>query len=274
MAATTWSNGDVDRHLQLVRQSERPALGAMARAYDWDQYPEPVLGWVMAQQSVDMQSALATFFNGAPERFNYLHKRDVPEKFRGACRVLDNICLRINSGFYLMGEAEPAAEVTRLDDMLAARLRNWLKAQREDRREGSLGRWVLDEAMMAAVLDPEALVPLGRRPLTPRAVVAPSSAQQSAQQSARRERARPATRGQARLPELLPPARCAVPHAAAQGAPVTEHVTKDVRGDVTENVTGAKAARLGSVLAGVARVLHPLACKIHGLRQKIRGGRG
>lgn len=263
MAATTWSDGDVDRHLQLVRQSERPALGAMARAYDWDQYPEPVLGWVMAQQSVDMQSALATFFNGSPERFNYLHKRDVPEEFCGACRVLDNICLRINSGFYLMGEAEPALEAKRLDDVLAARLRNWLKAQREDRREGSLGRWVLDEAMMAAVLDPEAPAPLGKRPLTHRAVGARASAQRGLPQVTRRERARPATPGQARLPELLPPARAAVPTAADQGETLT----------TGKAVAGDKAARFGALLAGVARGLHPLACKIHGLRQKLRSGR-
>lgn len=249
MTATTWSNGDVDRHLQLVRQSERPALGAMARAYDWDQYPEPVLGWVMAQQSVDLQSALATFFNGAPERFNYLHKRDVPEAFQGACRVLDNICLRINSGFYLMGEAEPAAEVARLDDMLAARLRNWLKAQREDRREGSLGRWVLDEAMMAAVLDPEALVPLGRRPLRPEAVQRAPVARRC--------------RGQECLPELAPveaaPARSRLDERSETGA-----------GGVAED--GAR--RKGGNGSRIVALLHPLACKIHGLRQKVRGGRG
>ncbi|MFU1477174.1 hypothetical protein ACM25N_05500 [Roseovarius sp. C7] len=241
MAATNWSNGDVDRHLQLVRASERPALGAVARDYDWDQYPEPVLGWVMAQQTVDLHSALATFFNGAPERFNYLHKRDVPEEFHGTCRVLDNICLRINSGFYLM--VEPGEGIAPLDEALATRLRNWLLAQREDRGEGSLGRWVLDEAMMAPVLDPEALTSPRRRPVTRSEPISVAVSRRLS--------------GQARLPELAPPAE----------TPPEEARTEDRKAE-------AGGSGIARVLAQGVWMLHPLACKLHGLRRKLSKTRG
>ncbi|QYX55860.1 hypothetical protein K1T73_12350 [Roseovarius sp. SCSIO 43702] len=141
MADYDWSQGCARTHLARVRGLDGDALAKVARDYDWGRYPETVLGWVMAQKSIDLDTALATFFAGAPERFNYLHKRDVPPEFTGACRVLDNICLRINCGFYLAREDRlPGA---------GARLAKWLAVQKIDRREGSSGRWVLDEAIVA-----------------------------------------------------------------------------------------------------------------------------
>ena len=104
------------------------------------------------------------FLNGEPERFNYIPKRDVPDRFRGAARVLDNICLRVNSGFYLGGGD---GEI-----LHNKRLRNWLTYQGEDRNEGHRGRWILDERILDT-LRADALK------LAPDAASAPSRSQSS-----------------------------------------------------------------------------------------------
>ena len=113
-------------------------------AYDWAHYPEPVLGWAMAQRGVELATALRVFFNGGPERFNYIPKREVSEAYRGATRVLDNICLRINSGFYLVYPGrEPAC---------GKELHRWLTYQQADRDEDRRGRWILDEEILEPML--------------------------------------------------------------------------------------------------------------------------
>ncbi len=134
-------------HLDLVHGLPPHALCDFARRYDWRLYPEVVLGWVMAQKGIDLGTALATFLNGGPERFNYFHKRDVPPQYLGTARLLDNICLRINSGYYLVapdaGDA-PSAE--------RQKVQKWLAIQQMDRSEGTSGRWVLDDSIVAALL--------------------------------------------------------------------------------------------------------------------------
>jgi len=139
-----WTSGDAGTHLARVRRLTERGIVETARNYDWDKYPETVLGWIMAQKCVDLDTALAAFYGGCPERFNYLHKREVPPEFQSTCRVLDNICLRVNSGFYLLrDDRAPVA---------ADRLEKWLAVQKIDRRENSSGRWVLDEAIVSQLL--------------------------------------------------------------------------------------------------------------------------
>jgi len=87
------------------------------------------------------------FFRGAPERFNYLPKPHVPDGYHAVARHLDNICLRINSGFYL---PVPGG---RLDCRDA--LDRWLGYQRADRQDGRCGRWVLDETVLGPLFDAE-----------------------------------------------------------------------------------------------------------------------
>ena len=140
-----WSEGTAPEHLGRMRDAPAMRRCAMARDYDWGRYPEPVLGWVMAQKTVGLGTALAVFFKGRPERFNYLHKRNVPDEFCGATRLLDNICLRINSGFYLVMRHDDVAD--------AQRVRKWLADQQLDRSAGCSGRWVLDEVIVGRLLN-------------------------------------------------------------------------------------------------------------------------
>ena len=140
-----WSEGCAGAHLDAMRRAPRGDLARLACSYDWDAHPVEVLGWVMAQRRIDLSSALHVFLRGGPERFNYMPKRDVPDAHIGAARLLDNVCLRINSGFYLPGPPVGPAE--------RARLCNWLAAQKADRVEGAAGRWVLDETILGPVMD-------------------------------------------------------------------------------------------------------------------------
>lgn len=121
------------------------ALAAALGALDWSEAPCVGLGRAMARRDVDLATALCVFFRGAPERFNYLPKSHVPDGYRAVARHLDNICQRINSGFYL-----PAADVR-----LGCRttLDRWLDYQRADRQEGRCGRWVLDETVLMPLYD-------------------------------------------------------------------------------------------------------------------------
>ncbi|MDR9393050.1 MAG: hypothetical protein RI571_01860 [Roseovarius sp.] len=117
-------------------------LRAQARRYDWRDDPEADLGDIVARKCLDLETALAVFFNGRPERFNYLRKHEVPAGAQGAARVLDNICLRANSGFYLATGGD--AEIRR-----CPRLAAWLNQQEKDRRDGRSGRYILDARMIA-----------------------------------------------------------------------------------------------------------------------------
>ena len=103
-----------------------------------------VEGFAALEHGPDLGTALTVFFNGGPERFNYMAKHEVPSAHRGAARVLDNICLRVNSGFY---RVRPGRKVAR-----RARIERWLAYQHADREEGSRGRWILDEAVVEAAL--------------------------------------------------------------------------------------------------------------------------
>ena len=140
-----WANGTPGDQKRMAQRANPEQLRAIARTYDWRLYPEEVLGWVMAQKSVDLGTALSAFLNGEPERFNYMPKRDVPEQHRATARVLDNICLRVNSGFYLASDGQDVSN--------ARRLERWLEYQEIDRAEGRRGRWILDEGIVASLHD-------------------------------------------------------------------------------------------------------------------------
>ncbi len=139
-----WSATTEVDHLTQARALSPDDLRAMVKTYDWAHYPDVVLGWAMAQKGIDLCSAMSAFFNGEPERFNYMPKGHVPETHRGAARVLDNICLRINSGFYLVypGYAPKCRD----------KLIKWLDYQNTDRAEGRRGRWILDERTLEPML--------------------------------------------------------------------------------------------------------------------------
>lgn len=139
-----WSSGTEDEQVRLTRRATAEQLRQIARTYDWSAYPEKVLGWIMAQKCIDLGTALSVFLNGGPERFNYIRKRDVPEDYKGAVRVLDNICLRVNSGFYLVYPDIGVTDRTRLD--------KWLAFQKADRRDSRRGRWILDESIVETLL--------------------------------------------------------------------------------------------------------------------------
>lgn len=130
--------------LARARAAGPVGLRRMARTHDWDSTPEQVLGWIMAQKCIDLATALTVFLRGEPERFNYMPKRDVPTDFTGATRLLDNICQRVNSGFYLF---YPGAQVS-----VRARLDTWLAYQNADRAEGRRGRWILNDAILDPLL--------------------------------------------------------------------------------------------------------------------------
>lgn len=139
-----WSFHSEEDQLAIARRASRAEIRRMARRYDWSQHPEATLSWIMAHKGMDLSSAITVFLNGDPERFNYLSKRDVPQEYLGAARVLDNICLRINSGFYLLREGQMIEGKTRLE--------RWLMYQQADRLEGRRGRWILDETIIESAL--------------------------------------------------------------------------------------------------------------------------
>lgn len=139
-----WNAGSAEAHLEMARRGTQAQIRSLARTYDWDQHPEEVLGWVMAQKCIDLGTALRVLMNGGPERFNYMPRQDVPEGYRGVARLIDNIVRRLNCGFYLADPDSPISD--------PKRIRKWLAYQRDDRSEGRLGRWQLEENILEPLL--------------------------------------------------------------------------------------------------------------------------
>lgn len=154
-----WAEGTTEEHLEIMRAAAPCDLTRLAAQYDWGAYPEPVLGWVMAQKSIDLGTAIAVFLGGGPERFNYFHKREVPVEYQASARLLDNICLRVNCGFYLVHPAGAQVDLRRL--------RNWMWVQKDDRANGQSGRWVLDEGLLQVLFERDAASVQARPAATP-----------------------------------------------------------------------------------------------------------
>jgi len=142
-----WSGGTAEEQLAHARASTDAQMRDLALSFDWDRHPPQVLRWIMAQKCVDLGTALTVFFNGGPERFNHVPKRDVPDDLQGAASVLDTLCLRLNSGFYLVW---PNNDVTD-----RSRVQHWLEVQARDRQTGRQGRFVLDETIVGTLLNDE-----------------------------------------------------------------------------------------------------------------------
>lgn len=148
-----WSTSSAAQQIDHMRSLPREALRDALSVYDWSQHPESALGWAMAQRDIDLGTALVVFFNGEPARFNYMPKTHVPGDYRGVARVLDNICLRVNSGFYLVYPGQGQS--------CHATLSKWLIYQEADRAEGRRGRWILDERILEPMLGDVLRLPKG-----------------------------------------------------------------------------------------------------------------
>ncbi|MBW4972185.1 MULTISPECIES: hypothetical protein [Roseovarius] len=152
-----WSASPVAEQIEYLRGLAPESFHQALIEYDWALAPEPVLGWAMAQRGIDLCTALSVFFNGDPGRFNYMPKPHVPEPYRGVARVLDNICLRVNSGFYLIYPGKlPCCQ---------HRLSKWLSYQQADRDEGRRGRWMLDERILEPMLQDDLRLPRDQAPV-------------------------------------------------------------------------------------------------------------
>ncbi|WP_439525517.1 hypothetical protein [Roseovarius mucosus] len=152
-----WSASPVAEQIEYLRGLAPESFHQALIEYDWALAPEPVLGWAMAQRGIDLCTALSVFFNGDPGRFNYIPKPHVPEPYRGVARVLDNICLRVNSGFYLIYPGKlPCCQ---------HRLSKWLSYQQADRDEGRRGRWMLDERILEPMLQDDLRLPRDQAPV-------------------------------------------------------------------------------------------------------------
>ncbi len=130
----------------LLRQAKKAApdaLSKLLREANWQGLPLPVVEWIASRQGVCLSAALQCFFNADPMRFNYLHKREVPDEHRALCRALDTLCLRMNSGFY--DNAAFRKSVAYPD-----RMANWLACQKLDVAACQAGRWVLREDALRA----------------------------------------------------------------------------------------------------------------------------
>ena len=143
-----WSNQTPEEKLAQAQRASREDLRSIARACDWSDETQQVLGWIMANRVIDLSTALTVFFNGDPARFNYISKKQVPLSYQATTSLLDNICLRVNSGFYRVAPGH------RVDNLY--RLHRWLKFQNADRNEGRQGRWILDEQIVAQALNARA----------------------------------------------------------------------------------------------------------------------
>ena len=135
-----WVASSPDEQLQMLRKASPRQLCALARRYDWKTYPETVLSWVMSQRCIDLGTAVTVFFNGGPERFNYIPKRDLPKGFHRTVRVLDNVLLRMNSGYYEMNVAKPMS--------IDPRLTWWMDNQQKDVQERRRGRWEFENTVL------------------------------------------------------------------------------------------------------------------------------
>ncbi|QFT92594.1 hypothetical protein FIU86_07055 [Roseovarius sp. THAF9] len=145
-AATVWTAAP-EEQLSYLRGCTQVQARRFLRAYDWSGDPRRVIGWGMAQKFMDLGTALTVFLNGEPHRFNYMPKREIPEELAGTALMLDSICLRLNSGFYLVWPDQDVED--------RSRIMRWLETQAEDRQEGRQGRYILDERIVATLLENE-----------------------------------------------------------------------------------------------------------------------
>ena len=139
-----WSVGTAHEQIELARASSEDQLREIACGCDWNPESETVLGWIMAQRCIDLCTALRVFMTAGPEELNYISKRNVRNTDMGRARLLDNICLRINCGFYL--------PIPGTSTGCRQRVAEWVSYQTAGRHEGREGRWLLDENILQSLL--------------------------------------------------------------------------------------------------------------------------
>ncbi len=114
-----------------------------ASPFDWSASP-------VAQQIEHLRSLSPEAFHRALVAYDWAL---APEPVLGC---VDNICLRVNSGFYLIYPGKtPCCQ---------ARLSAWLGFQQADRAEGRRGRWMLDERILAPMLEDDLRLPRDQSP--------------------------------------------------------------------------------------------------------------
>ena len=147
-----WSIGTIAEQLETLRGCSVEELRKIAIACDWRPAQEMVLGWIMAQRCIDLTTALQVFMNAEPEKLNYVSKRNLSNRHLGTARLLDNICLRINCGFYLPLRGTSSAS--------QAQVNEWVSLQTAARHEGREARWELDEKILRDLLKDDMQVAL------------------------------------------------------------------------------------------------------------------
>lgn len=122
------------------------AIRDAALAFDWDNGDLRELGWLMSTLGLDLATALRVFLNADPERFNYLHRDEVPLQHTARVAALDCLHMKIGYGFYLPHPEFGLAPV-RADAV------HWIDRQRSDTARGVQGRWRFNEDHFEAISD-------------------------------------------------------------------------------------------------------------------------
>lgn len=120
-----------------------------ALMFDWDGDDPDILRRMMSRSSVDLETAVQVFFNGAPERYNMIAKCDLLPQAQARCNLLDSIHRRIACGFYLPDPERGLGQARRV-------MQDWIARQERDRSEGRSGRWIfapdlLEEKLVGAI---------------------------------------------------------------------------------------------------------------------------
>lgn len=142
-----WADDDVRALLGELRGGTLCDRRQDVLRFDWERGELSHLGWMMAQKGIDLGTALRVFLNGAPERWNYVPPRQLPEAERQRCRMLDTIHRRITAGFYLPDPDHGVGPVR-------AEMMDWIARQEGDQARGRAGRWQFN----AALLEPLTLI--------------------------------------------------------------------------------------------------------------------
>lgn len=132
------------RQWEFLRAYSAEELCDYVTHFDWECYPEELLGWAMAQKCIDLNTALDVFLKGRPGRYNYIARQDVAEEDLPVVGLIDNICLRINNGSYRINFGKRVTNIYPL--------RKWLRSQSIDRIKNRSGRWILDERIVNELL--------------------------------------------------------------------------------------------------------------------------
>jgi len=124
-------------------------LRRAAITFDWDGDNLDHLRRMMSRTSIDLETALQVFFNGAPGQYNMIAKSDLLPKVHSRCNLLDSIHSRIVCGFYL---PDPDRGLGQAYDLM----QDWIGMQDHDGQQGRAGRWVFDHALLDLRLVPPA----------------------------------------------------------------------------------------------------------------------